>query len=333
MNKKNDLLTKLTQELETVSKDKNVREQELQQLNEHLLPLLFSKLKKMQKDMEEREALESADRERIQAHFSELMHKWEQAQEALRLKEEELQALKDENKALKELADRSATKRGEIEESQSSDDNHKPRSEDERRQGTVDRVKRKSEEWESGEEGEGKVAEEEGGEDTAKTVREDHNSHEHANGTNESNTVHEKTQDQMESEKEKVEEGNLDLDSLKNMLESEFNKLNEELASAEQFSKKFKRKTLALGTNIERIKTVGKYQLLCTFALFLNLGLFLSSTEQFEKGRIAIMSGDQTEGDKNAKGDHFEGQIKTWPRELLEKQIRHYRVELNPSEY
>ncbi len=170
-----------------------------------------------------------------------------------------LQALKDENKTLRELADKSATKRGEIEESHSSDENYKPRPEDERRQDTVNRVKRKSEEWESGEEGEGKVAEEESEE--AKTVREHHINHEHVNEANESTTVHEKTQGEMESEKEKVEEGNLDLDSLKNMLESEFNKLNEELASAEQFSKKFKRKTLALGTNIERIKTVGKCQL------------------------------------------------------------------------
>jgi hypothetical protein len=93
------------------------------------------------------------------------------------------------------------------------------------------------------------------------------------------------------------------IDNFKEEMEREYKKINESLQSAEQFSLMFSKRTRELTSNIYRIREVRELEK--------------------EKGKIeeSLANDDESSAD-----DGFEQKIKSWPREMVEKQLKHYRV-------
>ncbi|ELR15345.1 uncharacterized protein ACA1_328400, partial [Acanthamoeba castellanii str. Neff] len=92
------------------------------------------------------------------------------------------------------------------------------------------------------------------------------------------------------------------IDNFKEEMEREYKKINESLQSAEQFSLMFSKRTRELTSNIYRIREVRELEK--------------------EKGKIeeSLANDDESSAD-----DGFEQKIKSWPREMVEKQLKHYR--------
>jgi predicted nuclease with TOPRIM domain len=100
------------------------------------------------------------------------------------------------------------------------------------------------------------------------------------------------------------------IDNFKEEMEREYRKINESLQSAEQFSLMFSKRTKELTSNIYRIREVRELE---------------KEKSKIEESLTEDRDGD---GDGANADDGFEQKIKSWPREMVEKQLKHYRVRL-----
>jgi chromosome segregation ATPase len=100
------------------------------------------------------------------------------------------------------------------------------------------------------------------------------------------------------------------LDNFKEELEREYRKINESLQSAEQFSAMFNLRTRELTSNIFRIKEVREL-------------------ERNKTKNESILGNEPKKSEEEEKDDGFDKKVKSWPREMVEKQLQHYRDAFN----
>lgn len=325
------LVDRLARELESTKEAHAASEAELQQVTHTLLPLAES-LHKMQQQLDERDQREAQDRAAIEEQFTRLLEQLEAARDALRAKDEEVHRLQNENQHLKGEIERrlrekgveslpmSVDSDGETTDGTKSIDSSSDRVPSRLVENGIDR--HESDGGEDDEQDEEETIGEAAGppvrpvDDSAAASVEPSYKPDDAKvaaADDEEAKVSEPGEDAQgstgsddeEDSKTAARKSSDPLDHFKEDLEREFKRINDSFQSAEKFSEMFSRKTLELTSNIIRIKEV----------------------RELEKEKVKLeQSLSKADGATESSDDGFNQKVKSWPREMVEKQLIHYRV-------
>lgn len=247
---------------------------------------LAESLHKMQEQLDERDAHQERERESVEAQFADLVQQLEAAREAIQKKEREIEVLQHENQHLKEQI---VIKKGSTSPPSTSEEENGDEND-----GNVDRQS----DVDISSDNRLRQARMEG---VDEEVTETEEEYEETMGEAAGPPVrHQGKAEESVVEEEKKSDP---IDNFKEEMEREYKKINESLQSAEQFSLMFSKRTRELTSNIYRIREVRELEK--------------------EKGKIeeSLANDDESSAD-----DGFEQKIKSWPREMVEKQLKHYRV-------
>lgn len=250
---------------------------------------LAESLHKMQEQLDERDAHQERERESVEAQFADLVQQLEAAREAIQKKEREIEVLQHENQHLKEQI---VIKKGSTSPPSTSEEENGDEND-----GNVDRQS----DVDISSDNRLRQARMEG---VDEEVTETEEEYEETMGEAAGPPVrHQGKAEESVVEEEKKSDP---IDNFKEEMEREYKKINESLQSAEQFSLMFSKRTRELTSNIYRIREVRELEK--------------------EKGKIeeSLANDDESSAD-----DGFEQKIKSWPREMVEKQLKHYRDAFN----